>query len=42
MLDVRLIRENPTLVKTRLAARAAGHDETIDAILAVDADRRSV
>ena len=42
MLDVRLIRENPTLVKTRLAARAVGHDETIDAILAVDADRRSV
>ena len=42
MLDVRLILENPTLVKTRLAARAAGHDETIDAILAVDADRRSV
>ena len=42
MLDVRLIRENPTLVKTRLAARAAGHDETIDAILAVDADRLSV
>ncbi len=41
MLDVRLIRENPDLVKSRLAARATGHSETVDAILAVDVERRA-
>jgi seryl-tRNA synthetase len=42
MLDVRLIRENPDLVKSRLATRATGHSETVDAILAVDVERRGV
>lgn len=41
MLDIRLIREQPDLVKSRLAARAPGHGETIDAILAIDIDRRA-
>ncbi len=41
MLDIRLIREQPDLVKSRLAARAPGHGETIDAILAIDIQRRS-
>ena len=42
MLDVRLIRENPDLVKSHLATRATGHSETVDAILAVDVERRGV
>ncbi|MFM8365376.1 MAG: serine--tRNA ligase, partial [Verrucomicrobiota bacterium] len=41
MLDIRLIRENPDLVKSRLAARSKDHIETIDAILAIDVDRRA-
>ena len=41
MLDIRLIREQPDLVKSRLSARAPGHVDTIDAILAIDIDRRA-
>ncbi|MEN9469806.1 MAG: hypothetical protein RL630_1539 [Verrucomicrobiota bacterium] len=41
MLDIRLIREQPDLVKSRLSARAPGHADTIDAILAIDIDRRA-
>ncbi len=41
MLDIRLLREQPDIVKTRLAARGSRLDETIDAILAFDADRRT-
>ncbi len=41
MLDIRLIRENPDLVKSRLAARSKDHTETIDAILAIDVERRA-
>lgn len=42
MLDIRLIRENPDLIKTRLATRAPGYSETVDAILQVDAERRAL
>ncbi|MFZ9963599.1 MAG: serine--tRNA ligase [Terrimicrobiaceae bacterium] len=41
MLDIRLIREQTDLVKSRLAARSPGHVGTIDAILAIDVDRRA-
>lgn len=41
MLDIRLLREQPELVKTRLAARAGGYSETVDAILAIDVQRRA-
>ena len=41
MLDIRLIREQTELVKTRLAARSVSHLATIDAILAIDVDRRA-
>ena len=42
MLDIRLIRENPDLIKTRLATRAPGYSETVDAILQVDSERRAL
>jgi seryl-tRNA synthetase len=42
MLDIRSIREQPDLAKSRLATRAPGHSATVDAILLIDADRRSV
>jgi seryl-tRNA synthetase len=41
MLDVRLIREQPDQIKTRLALRGPGFDEAIDAVLACDTDRRT-
>lgn len=41
MLDIRLIREQPDAVKTRLAARGSRLDETIDAILNCDSERRA-
>ena len=41
MLDIRLLREQPEIVKTRLATRGSSQDETITAILAFDADRRA-
>jgi seryl-tRNA synthetase len=40
MLDIRLIREQPDLVKTRLAARGGGAETGIDEILQVDVERR--
>jgi seryl-tRNA synthetase len=41
MLDIRLIREQPDLVKTRLATRGGDEDAaTIDEVLRVDAERR--
>ncbi|MDQ3624779.1 MAG: serine--tRNA ligase [Verrucomicrobiota bacterium] len=40
MLDIRLIRENPEFVKSRLARRAAGSETQIDAVLEIDAERR--
>jgi seryl-tRNA synthetase len=42
MLDLRLIRDQPDLVKARLATRGAGMEETIDAVLAADSRRRAL
>ena len=42
MLDIRLIRENPDLVKTRLASRHNGSELTIDAVLECDGERRRI
>lgn len=41
MLDIRLFREQPDLVKTRLATRGGSFSETVDAALALDGERRS-
>ncbi|MEO5755031.1 MAG: serine--tRNA ligase [Chthoniobacterales bacterium] len=40
MLDIRLIREQPDLVKSRLATRSGGEQLKIDEVLTVDAERR--
>lgn len=40
MLDIRLIREKPEFVKQRLAARGSSLGEMIDAVLAIDEQRR--
>jgi seryl-tRNA synthetase len=40
MLDIRLIREQPDFVKSRLATRGGEDAAQIDAVLAVDAERR--
>src|SRR5437868_8130118 len=40
MLDIRLIREQPDLVKTRLARRGSGVAEAIDQVLELDVARR--
>ncbi|HVF72724.1 MAG TPA: serine--tRNA ligase [Chthoniobacterales bacterium] len=40
MLDIRLIREQPDLVKSRLAARSGEAAAKIDEVLAVDLERR--
>ncbi|HEY5705048.1 MAG TPA: serine--tRNA ligase [Terrimicrobiaceae bacterium] len=42
MLDIRLIRDQPALVKTRLATRGSGMDEAVDAVLATDSKRRAL
>ena len=41
MLDIRLIRENPDSVKARLVTRGPGHESAVDAVLAIDAERRA-
>lgn len=41
MLDIRLIRENPDIVKSRLAARGADFGSHIDEILSCDKERRA-
>jgi seryl-tRNA synthetase len=41
MLDIRLLREQPDLVKQRLAARDAGLVSAVDEILAIDSKRRT-
>lgn len=41
MLDIRLIRENPDLVKQRLANRGGDHASTVDEILSIDTARRT-
>jgi seryl-tRNA synthetase len=40
MLDIRLIREKPDFVKSRLATRGSGIADAIDEVLQVDVDRR--
>jgi seryl-tRNA synthetase len=40
MLDIRLIREKPDFVKSRLATRGGGDEAKIDDLLQIDADRR--
>lgn len=42
MLDVKFIRENTEKVKTRLALRGKSYDEEVDAILALDQQRRDI
>jgi seryl-tRNA synthetase len=42
MLDIRLLREQPDLVKARLTTRGTTMDDTVDALLAFDAKRRAV
>ncbi len=41
MLDIRLIRENPDLVRARLAMRGGDAHAKIDAVLAIDTERRA-
>lgn len=41
MLDIRLLRENPDSVKARLATRGPGHESAVDAVLAIDVERRA-
>lgn len=41
MLDIRLIRDNPTLVKERLATRDASLSALVDEVLAIDEQRRA-
>ena len=40
MLDIRIVREQPDFVKSRLALRCSGDEEKIDELLRVDAKRR--
>lgn len=42
MLDIRIIRENPGLVRERLAARGAGDDAKVDEVLGLDERRRAL
>lgn len=42
MLDIRLIREQPDFVKSRLATRGGDDQTKIDEVLAVDAERRKM
>src|SRR6195256_2956391 len=40
VLDIRIVRERPDFVKSRLALRCSGDEEKIDELLRVDAERR--
>jgi seryl-tRNA synthetase len=42
MLDIRLIRDQPDLVKARLATRGSEMEDAVDAVLTVDSRRRAV
>ena len=42
MLDIRLIREQPDFVKSRLATRGGGDQGKIDEVLAVDQQERKL
>jgi seryl-tRNA synthetase len=41
MLDIRLLRDQPDLVKQRLASRGEGLSELVDEVLAIDTQRRT-
>lgn len=41
MLDIQLLRKNPDSVKARLATRGPGHESAVDAVLAIDVERRA-
>src|ERR1043165_4685689 len=40
MLDIKLIRDQPDLVRERLASRGAGDDQKLDAVIALDKQLR--
>ena len=42
MLDIKFIKENPDLVKARLASRQKDYSAEIDRILALDVERRTL
>ena len=42
MLDIKLIREQPDLVRQRLATRGAGDEAKIDQVLSLDGERRKM
>lgn len=42
MLDIKLIKENPALVKERLASRQKDYSAEIDRLLALDVERRAL
>ncbi len=42
MLDIRLVRDQPDLVKARLATRGSGMEDAVDAVLTADSRRRAV
>ena len=42
MLDLKLIRENPDMVKSALALRGPGYAEAVDRLLELDASRRAL
>ena len=42
MLDIKIVREQPDMVKERLATRGAGDENRIDELLAVDEQRRKL
>ncbi len=42
MLDIRLLREQPDFVKSRLATRGGGEEAKVDEVLAVDVERRKL
>ena len=42
MIDLRLIRESPDVIRAALARRGSGTDDTLDEVLRLDEERRSV
>ena len=40
MLDIRVVREQPDVVKSRLALRGSGDEAKLDELLRVDVERR--
>lgn len=42
VLDIRIVREQPDMVKSRLALRGSGDEAKIDELLRVDAERRKI